>query len=133
MKDYINKAMKTLGAYKYVLLVIAVGLILLLWPNAPPSAQSGGNPPVEMSGTGGSLEQTLENMLRAIEGVGRAELLLTDKGALVVCDGALDAVTRGKVLEAVSSVTNLSYDRISVIKMKNQKNSGGKENEHLET
>lgn len=124
MKDYVNKVAKKLGAYKYVLLVIAVGLILLLWPNAPPSNSNTNdtqNPAVttqQGSPATTPLEMSLEEQLNRIEGVGRAELLLTDNGALIVCEGALDAGIRMKVLEAVSSVTNLSYDKISVIKMK---------------
>lgn len=123
MKDYVNKVTKKLGAYKYVLLVIAVGLILLLWPNAPPSSVDADEKTPSTTTQQGSaattpLESALGEQLNRIEGVGRAELLLTDNGALVVCDGALDAGIRMKVLEAVSSVTNLSYDKISVIKMK---------------
>jgi hypothetical protein len=120
MKENMNKMIKGLGAYKYVLLVIAVGLILLLWPNAPPSSpddKPSGTATVQSAAVQ-SLEQSLKAQLNRIEGVGRAELLLTENGALVVCDGAADAGVRMKVLEAVSSVTNLSYDKISVIKMK---------------
>lgn len=122
MKDYVNKLTKKLGAYKYVLLVIAVGLILLLWPNAPPSGSDISDKApeayVQNAPSSTAMELTLEELLNRIEGVGRADLLLTEKGALVVCDGAAVAEIRMKVLEAVSSVTNLSYDKISVIKMK---------------
>lgn len=119
MKDNLNKVIKGLGSYKYVLLVIAVGLILLLWPNAPPASvddKPSGTTAAQIAAQ--SLEQALEEQLNRIEGVGRAELLLTENGALVVCDGAADPGIRMKILEAVSSVTNLSYDKISVIKMK---------------
>ena len=120
MKDYLDKIKKGLGAYKYVLLVIAAGLLLLLWPNTPPQSAEPARAEQRQDRPQG-LEQSLEEQLNLIEGVGRAELLLTESGALVVCDGAADAGIRMKVLEAVSSVTNLSYDKISVIKMKIEK------------
>ena len=40
------------------------------------------------------------------------------QGAVVICDGAGSAALRGKVVEAVSVLTGLRSDRISVIKMK---------------
>jgi hypothetical protein len=118
MKESIGKVIKGLGAYKYVLLVIAVGLLLLLWPNAPPTSITDDIPLSAEQVAVHTLEQALKEQLNRIDGVGRAELLLTENGALVVCDGAADPGIRMKVLEAVSSVTNLSYDKISVIKMK---------------
>ena len=40
------------------------------------------------------------------------------KGAVVVCEGASKATVRFSIVEAVSKVTGLSTDRISVLKMK---------------
>lgn len=40
------------------------------------------------------------------------------QGAIVVCQGADDAVVRLAIVEAVSKVTGLGADRISVLKMK---------------
>ena len=41
-------------------------------------------------------------------------------GAVVVCDGADSAVVRLRVVQAVSALTGLGSDKISVIKMKRQ-------------
>ena len=41
------------------------------------------------------------------------------RGAVVVCDGADDIKVCGDITEAVSSLTGLTSDKISVIKMKN--------------
>ena len=41
-------------------------------------------------------------------------------GAVVVCDGADSAVVRLRVIQAVSALTGLGSDKISVIKMKRQ-------------
>ncbi len=59
------------------------------------------------------------------EGSGKESALLIKQltpkfcGALVVCDGADDVTVRAQITEAVISLTGLSSDRISVIKMKN--------------
>lgn len=42
------------------------------------------------------------------------------KGALIVCDGAESAAIRLSIVEAVSSLTGLGSDKITVIKMKHQ-------------
>ena len=39
-------------------------------------------------------------------------------GAVVVCDGADSAVVRLRIVQAVSALTGLGSDKISVIKMK---------------
>ncbi|GHV06740.1 hypothetical protein FACS1894217_06030 [Clostridia bacterium] len=103
-----------LGKYKFVLLVVAVGLALLLWPNAPPVAAGGD----DVSNISSDLGQTLQAMLGQTEGVGFVQVLLTAKGAVVVCDGAEDAVSRARVMESVAAATGLGYDKISVIKRK---------------
>lgn len=42
------------------------------------------------------------------------------KGALIVCDGAQSAAIKLAIVEAVSSLTGLGSDKITVIKMKHQ-------------
>ena len=107
------------------------------------------------------LEQKLTEILSKIDGVGKAEVLLTEangsntiyqtdagqnysnldtviitdgnreekglvkqvlppeyRGALIVCQGADSAGVRLSVVEAVKSVTGLSSDCITVLKMK---------------
>lgn len=42
------------------------------------------------------------------------------QGALIICDGGSDCAVKLKVTEAVSSLTGLGTDKITVVKMKNQ-------------
>ncbi len=150
--------------YKYVLLVIVLGLTLMLWPTkesktqtVEPSVQ-----PVQKV----SITEELCNILGQIHGVGRVRVMITEQsgsqthyqtdssgtqsadsttndsrtvlvteggsesglvtsvsppvylGAIVVCQGADDPAVRLAVFQAVSSVTGITTDRISVLKMK---------------
>lgn len=148
-----------LGKYGYVLLVIAVGAALLLWPG-------GGEQETvlaEESETYFDLEKfetKLEQALSRIEGAGEVGVVLTlesdgrqvlaqdrdtdgagggtsttvtvgrgsgteevvplqtftpdFRGALVICPGAGEAQVRLRLTEAVSAVTGLGSDRISI-------------------
>ena len=153
--------------YKLVLLVFAVGLVLLLWPNH--SAQTA--VPVSSEETEAefhlnALERKLESVLSQIEGAGQVSVALTLKdgmervyatdetwsqdgdgqedqqtqtvilstgsgteaavlvqqryptfqGAVVVCSGGGDAEVRLLITQAVSALTGLGTDRISVCK-----------------
>ena len=94
--------------YKYVLLVAAAGLALMLWP-------SGGN---RDDGAAAAVteEARLESLLSDIVGVGRAQVLLSDKGAAIVCQGADSATTRLAVTDAVRCYTGLGADQIVIFK-----------------
>ena len=76
-----GKWMKTaggLGRYKYVLLVVALGALLLAWPQR--TEDSGGTqvePAVEQQGELEELETAMEDILGKISGVGRVEVMLT--------------------------------------------------------
>ena len=111
---------KKLWANRYVLAVLALGLVLLLLPSGPgrtDRAQSAD----ALESTGVSLEtegEKLSSLLTQMQGVGRAEVLLSQSGAVVVCDGADAAAVRLYVTNAVMSYTGLGSDRITVIKMK---------------
>ena len=148
-----------LGKYGYVLLVIAVGAALLLWP-------SGGEQEAEPADTGKTyfdleeFETRLEKALSRIEGAGEVGVVLTlesdgrqvlaqdrdtdgegggtsttvtvgrgagteevgplqtftpdFRGALVICQGGGEARVRLQLVEAVSAVTGLGSDRISI-------------------
>ncbi|MCL2085301.1 MAG: hypothetical protein FWH06_08625 [Oscillospiraceae bacterium] len=79
--DRLRPAAKILGRYKYVLIVIAVGLALILWPNAPPAERE---PERSREGAGEweeseSLERRIEETLSEVSGVGRVSVLLTVK------------------------------------------------------
>lgn len=158
---------KLLGQYKYVLIVIAAGILLLLWPSgekkSPAAAQSGL--------TGGeedfsveALEERLARVLSKIDGAGEVSVVLTVEsgmervlatdiaasqwedrrdreeqtviistdegeeavlltqryptfqGALVVCPGGNDPEVRLRLTQAISVLTGLGSDRITVCK-----------------
>lgn len=153
-----------LRKYKYIILVLAVGMLLMLLPSGEktPSAE------VEKTWEEFSLEETetkLKKLLEKMNGVGRVDLMLTLKtgtqlqlaedaekslqdgrtesghqtvvlsrgsgtedvvvtqqryplyqGALVVCEGADSAAVRLAVIDAVSAITGLSSEKISVVR-----------------
>ena len=111
---------KKLWANRYVLAVLALGLVLMLLPSGSGKSDSTGSADA-LESTGVSLEtegEKLSALLTRMQGVGRAEVLLSQSGAVVVCDGADAPTVRLYVTNAVMSYTGLGSDRISVIKMK---------------
>ena len=78
------KVWKLLGQYKYVLIVIAAGILLLLWPSG------GGEQPVN-PGTSvqaqeefdlAALEEKLSQTLSKVEGAGNVTVTLTVKSGM---------------------------------------------------
>lgn len=153
---------KRFKQYKYVLLVIAVGLVLLLIPTSHPDEKS---PQIDAQQSVQfdleAFEHRLEQTLSLIEGAGKTSVVLTLKndgmrvlaqenqrkegessnavvtigrgsgiqdvvevqsfmpqyqGALVVCQGADSPAVQLKLIEAVSALTGLGADKISVCK-----------------
>lgn len=160
------------GKYKYVLLVLLVGVALMLWPGSVSrqSAESGeeavqGTSPEELD----HLEEELARILSKIQGVGKVEVMLTlhsgselvlaqdnslrysgntqapddydrssqtvtitnsgreevvvtqqrfpqYRGALIVCEGGGNDAVRLQIVKAVSVLTGLGSDCISVVK-----------------
>ena len=144
--------------YRYMTLVIAMGIFLMLFPFGEEDAQQE-EFIAETIVT--DLEMELCDILNQISGVGKVRVLLTEesgsdtiyqidsaqnqssmdtviirdgdreeaglikqilppvyRGAVIVCEGGDIARVRLSVVEAVKSVTGLSTDRISVLKMK---------------
>ncbi len=108
MADRARALIERAGRYRYVLLAAAAGLALLLWP----AADQGG----ETAGTKAPEEARLEALLSNMEGVGQAEVLLSDSGAAVVCQGAESVTVRLAVTEAVRCYTGLGADKIVIFK-----------------
>ena len=154
-----------LKKYKYILLVLAVGVLLMLLPTGK-KEEVGTDASQQLEDF--SLEETeekLRKILVKIDGVGKADLMLTLKsgtqlqlaededrslrdgetesqrqtvvlsrgsgtedivvtqqqypiyqGALVVCEGADNSTVCLAVTDAVSALTGLSSDKISVVK-----------------
>lgn len=157
---------KLLDQYKYVLIVIAAGILLLLWPTGDGKRQAADGilPEPQEDFDLEALEEKLSRTLSQVEGAGKVTVTLTVKsgmeqvpvtdrstssgerenrveektvvvntgsgqeavvrvqrspvfqGALVVCEGAGQAEVRLAMTQAVSALTGLGADRITVCK-----------------
>ena len=157
---------KALDQYKYVLIVIVAGIILLLWPTGEreQNIAADGTPNVRETFDLDALEEKLSRTLSKVEGAGKVTVTLTVKsgmeqvlasdrttsvsergnsveeetvlinsgggqetvlltqkyptfqGALVVCEGGDNAEIRLLMTQAVSALTGLGTDRITVCK-----------------
>ena len=160
--NLVKRCVLFLKEYRYVICILAAGLVLMLLPSSKKDA------PEQLGSQNGTLaerdlEKALEDTLSLIKGAGKVEVLLTEaqgersvyqtdtqeredqltedtvivtredrsqtglilqrlppkyRGAVVICQGADSAAVRLAVVEAVSKVTGLTTDRITVLKMK---------------
>lgn len=167
-----DKGKELFGRYKFVLLVVLAGIILLAWPaggEGPPAAEAAGSVPEAEDFSVAALEEKLSQTLSKVQGAGEVTVMLTVQGgsrrvlaenekntrtadgrsetqsatvvvsggsglgeepvlvqqlyprfqgALVVCSGGDDAQVRLKIMEAVSALTGLGTDKISICKGK---------------
>lgn len=166
-KPDLSRLMQVLNKYKFVAIVLCLGILLMLLPvrggtsgaqtqELPETAAA--EPEFDLE----ALERKLESALAEISGVGEATVVLTLRsgsedvlaqdtsegastdtetviistgssteqavsvktiypefqGALVVCDGAGSASVKLEVLRAVSAITGLSSDQISICQRK---------------
>ncbi len=109
MSDRWKALAERAGQWKYVLLVAAVGLALLLWPSGQTLSEASGGESAE--------EARLEELLSYMEGVGQVKVLLSENGAAVVCQGADSVTVRLDITEAVRCYTGLGADRIVIHNM----------------
>jgi hypothetical protein len=112
----LDRILKKLGKYKYLLLVLFVGLVLILFPS-----RSGGSALSSARSDSASDEEArLEEVLGRIDGAGEVSVLCSENGVAVVCGGAESASVRLAVTQAVTRYTGLGSDRITVLKMKQE-------------
>lgn len=105
MSEIKEKAAK-LEKFKYPLIILIVGVVLMLIPGKSTYL----NTP---SGT----DEPLKTVLSCTNGVGRTEVIASECGVVVVCDGAEDAKVRLDIIRAVSSYTGFASDKITILKM----------------
>lgn len=166
IKATLGKLPGWITKYRYPILVLAIGLVLMVLPGRKKQIEQ---PVAEkaVAEQSVSVSDELARILCRIQGVGKVEVMLTVKtgqttiyqtdedisttetgstvrketviitdanrqqeplvrqilspeylGAVVVCQGANDVQVRLAVVEAVSKVTGLGADKISVLKMK---------------
>ncbi len=113
---------KRLAKNKYVLVVLALAIVLMLLPSGKEKSGNGvlaQGSDLESSGIPLDTESArLSDFLSKMEGVGRAEVLLSSEGAVVLCEGADNSSVRLYVTNAVSVYTGLGSDKIRIIKLK---------------
>ncbi len=112
---------KTLAKNKYVLMVLALALVLMLLPSGKTNglASAGQGAELQSSGIAVDTESArIGEFLSQIDGVGEAKVLLSSEGAVIVCQGADISSVRLCVTNAVSAYAGLGSDKIRVIKMK---------------
>ena len=103
--DEIRKKLGRLEKFKYPLLVLLVGVLLMLLPFSTPKADNED-----------SVDRRLEEILSCSRGVGEARVLLSDNGVVVVCRGADDAAVRLDMIRAIHSYTGFGSDKITILK-----------------
>lgn len=102
-----KKMLDGLAKYKYPLIVLIVGLVLLLIPSGSAKSSS--------DGVSNDDEQRLTAILESSRGVGNASVLISEHGAVVVCDGAADPEVKLSVIKSVEAYTGLGCDEIQVL------------------
>ena len=166
MKPFLEKATQGMKKYKYVALVLLLGIALLMLPESKEKKPETKQVQSDDASYAQSMQERLAQMLTQIEGAGRVEVMLSlaygtrteyqsdihrdvdgertneehktvilsegsayDKaavsavrypqfqGAVVVCQGADRPSVRLDIIHAVSALTGLGSDRITVVKM----------------
>ena len=157
----------TLKKYRYVLLVLAIGLVLMIIPGKSRNETNNDSNIAMLTQSEPTLEEKLSTILSQVSGAGKVEVLLTVakgeetvyqtnddisnsndtnnnnsntvmvtdaqrnqyglirqiipaeyQGAVVICQGADDPNVRLAMVNAVSNLTGLGANCISVLKMK---------------
>ncbi|MBR4548653.1 MAG: hypothetical protein IKO83_01885 [Oscillospiraceae bacterium] len=108
MNDW-KERIKKLAVFKYPFMILLIGVVLLMLPSHQEAAWDGN-----------TAEKALEEVLAVSSGVGRVRVLVSDNGAVVVCEGAEKAAVRLNILRAIGSYTGLGSDRITILEMMDQ-------------
>ncbi len=157
-KRSIEKIAELLKKYRYVCIVVLVGILLMMLPVGTSKKKE--TTPEKQTVQEPAMETRLANIISQIRGAGKVSVMLTiaageetvfqedqgstgqkdtvtvtdrDRnqsglvvqilpprylGAVVVCQGAEDPQVRLAIAEAVSSLTGLGMDKISIVRMK---------------
>ena len=164
--DFTEKTRELFSKYKYVLLILCAGILLMQFPDRV-TAQPQSIAPTEGPDPPATRADELEEILSQINGVGKVKVLLTEAdgaqtvyqtnedinhsqdsesrrvetvvvtnsnreevglvrsitppvylGAIIVCQGGDIPTIQFSIVQAVSNVTGITSDRITVLKMK---------------
>ncbi len=119
MDRALSKRLQALaGKYRYAAAAALLGVLLMLLP-APGRREARAETPRDET----AVQSEIEAVLAAFDGVGRLRMVLTVEpgterwaGAVIVCEGGDSAAVRLQLTQAVSALTGLSADRITVVK-----------------
>ena len=64
-----------------------------------------------------STDVLVGKILSSAQGVGDSVVIISDKGVIVVCEGADKAKVRLEIIQAISSYTGYSSEKITILKM----------------
>jgi len=106
MKD---KAAEIFKKYRYPLLVLLLGLLLILLPSKSSERQSDAELYTEQ-------ELKLQRVLESCAGVGEAYVLISEEGVVIACEGASHAEVKYAVLKAAEAFTGFTGDRIEILR-----------------
>lgn len=161
---YKSSLLEYLKKYRYVILVLLLGILLMVFPETQTKDTE---PQIPSTSGESNLEDSLSRILSQVSGAGKVEVLLSEEtgektvyqrnedhsrsadatesrtdtvlvtdsqrnetgliqqvnpptylGAIVLCQGADNAAVRLSIVKAVMSITGLTSDRITVLKMK---------------
>lgn len=99
--------LKKLERFKYPLLILAVGVILLAIPTGKTKEEPEAN-------------DELCRVLSTACGIGETRVLISEHGVLVVCEGADSAAVKMDIIRAVGSYTGFGSDKITILKLVDQ-------------
>ncbi|MBR0199382.1 MAG: hypothetical protein IJQ42_04340 [Oscillospiraceae bacterium] len=91
---------------KLPLLVLFLGVFLMLLPSGAKDTELPDDPGDRM-----------QEILSHTRGVGRAMVLISEKGVVIACTGADDPQVRLDIIRAIGSYTGFGSDRITVLKL----------------
>ena len=95
---------KKLEQLKIPLLILAVGLLILLMPGSGQKDREADE------------NNDLQTILSSAQGIGQAQVLISENGVVIVCDGTDDASVKLDIIRAVGSYTGFGSDKITILK-----------------
>ena len=121
---------------KYIIWIL-LGILVLVMVIPVNNTNPEGNTNVSQEASKGELEEKLEHVLAAMEGVGEVKVMITVKesasdlfsdekeegevlGVVVVAQGAGNATIDSKIMTAVKALFGIEAHKISIVKMRSQ-------------
>ena len=102
--DAVKKISQVLDKYKYPLIVLVIGVLLMLWPVGDSDLKDS--------------DRKFEKLLCDTRGVGKASVIISENGVVVVCEGADSARVRLDIVNIIESYTGFGPDKVTILKQK---------------